>query len=229
MQSDTRLLEGVKAAVSQNHSAPEKAVKDDANAWEDSRPWPSLSELAYHGLAGEFARTLWAHSEAHPFALIAPFLCMFGCAAGPSPHVMVEATKHPARIYPLLVGATAGGRKGTALEHVKRIYRIAEADWLESSLVSGLASGEGLIAHLDSGNKSALVSEPEFTRTLTAASRDGSILSHIMRDAYDSDRLQSITRKSPLTVSGVHVSIIAKPPAMTSGLTLTIPRSRTAL
>lgn len=182
--------------------------------WSDARPWPTLDPAALHGLAGDFVRLVDPHSEADHAALLAQFLCAFGCGIGPSAHVLVEATPHTGRINALVIGETAGGRKGTAKDQVDRIFRIADGDWLEAGRVSGLASGEGLIARLkdraegEPVEKRVLVTEPEFARTLAAASRDGSILGAIIRDAWDSGRLQNLTRKEPLIANGCHVSII---------------------
>lgn len=83
--------------------------------------------------------------------------------------------------------------------------------------MGGLASGEGLIASVadadeqgQGGNtdKRLLVYEPEFARVLGVAAREGSTLSPIIRDAWDTGRLRVMTRKSPLVASGAHISIV---------------------
>ncbi|GAC1402056.1 MAG: hypothetical protein NVSMB64_01190 [Candidatus Velthaea sp.] len=182
--------------------------------WSDARPWPVLDPEALHGLAGAFIRLIAPHSEADLAALLTHFICAFGCGIGSSAHMLVEATPHTGRINVLIIGDTAGGRKGTAKDQVDRIFRIADPEWLEAGRVSGLASGEGLIARLkdrDEGEpveKRVLVTEPEFARLLAAASRDGSILGAVIRDAWDTGRLQNLTRKEPLIAKGCHVSII---------------------
>ena len=182
--------------------------------WGDARPWPHLTKPAFYGLAGDFARLVGPNSEGDPAALLVQFLAFFGCAAGTSPHFMVGATSHPARINVLLVGESAIARKGTSIDEVKRVFRIADERWLEDAVLSGLASGEGLIARLsdrDEGGpaeKRALVIEPEFARVLAAASRRGSILSAIIRDAWDAGRLQNVTKVGSLIAKGCHVSLI---------------------
>src|SRR5262249_25895500 len=57
--------------------------------------------------------------------------------------------------------------------------------------------------------KRALVVEPEFARVLAVAAREGSTLSSIIREAWDSETLEVLTRKDPLRAEGVHVSIMA--------------------
>jgi hypothetical protein len=195
--------------------------------WGDARPWPTLSPDALYGLAGDFVRLVAPQSEADLSALLAQFLCAFGCAVGPSAHFMVEATRHTARIWAIVVGKTAGGRKGTAKDQVNRVFRIADAEWFEASQVSGLASGEGLLQRLrdrpEPIEKRVLVVESEFERTLAAIARDGSTLGAILRDLYDTDRAENLTRKDPLIAKGCHVSVIAHitPDALRAKLTST--------
>ena len=216
------LAEGHTATELKTHVeiTPRVAGESSANhpsehlEWNDARPWPTLDAAALHGLAGDFVRLVAPHSEADLSALLSQFLCAFGSGIGPSAHVLVEATQHSGRLNVLLVGETAGGRKGTAMGQVDRIFRIADEAWMENAHISGLASGEGLIARLrdrDEGEpieKRVLVIEPEFVRTLAAGSRDGSILGAVIRDAWDSGRLQNLTRKEPLIAKGCHVGII---------------------
>lgn len=204
-----------------------KTIGADAEAivWDDAHPWPILDSAALYGLGSDFVRLIAPHSEADLSALIAQFFCAFGCAIGPSAHVMVEATPHTARLNVLLVGKTSGGRKGTAMGQVQRIFNLADPDFLQAAYVSGLASGEGLIGHLSDKTerekvdgewveniihteKRALVGEPEFARLLAAASREGSTLGAVIRDLWDSGRLQNMTRKDPQVVEGAHACII---------------------
>ena len=183
--------------------------------WTTAFEYPTLGAAALHGLAGDFVRILAPHTEADPAAILVHTLCAFGCAVGPGPMVLVESSEHPARLNALIVGETARGRKGTAKDRVHYLFRQADDEWISRALISGLASGEGLINALkdrDEGEvveKRVLVSEAEFARVIAAASRDGSILSAVIRDAWDSGRLQNLTRKEPLKAHGCHVSIVA--------------------
>jgi hypothetical protein len=182
--------------------------------WEDAHPWPTLAPQALHGAAGEFVRMVSPQSEADPAGLLVAFLCAFGAAVGPSAYFEVESTRHYARTSAILVGATASARKGTTNDHVLRVLRIADEEWLARGIVRGLASGEGLIQHFAGGDrdvlpeKRAVILDPEFARTLAAAAREGSILSHIIREVFDSGLLSNLTRKNPLFVDGVHAAIL---------------------
>lgn len=53
-----------------------------------------------------------------------------------------------------------------------------------------------------------LVVEGEFARVLAVAARDGSTLSPIVRDAWDTGTLKVTTRREPLRANGAHISII---------------------
>ena len=107
--------------------------------------------------------------------------------------------------------------------------------WGSANLASGLASGEGVIwiirdqieqkqpikekgvvtgyqvVVVDGGvpDKRLLVIEPEFSRVLQTMGREGNTLSAIIRTAWDSGDLRSLTKASPARATGAHVSIIA--------------------
>jgi hypothetical protein len=72
--------------------------------------WPIMDDAAYHGLAGETARTIDPHSEADPVALLVQELVFFGNVIGNSAHYRVEADHHHANLFVALVGRSAKGR-----------------------------------------------------------------------------------------------------------------------
>ena len=51
--------------------------------------------------------------------------------------------------------------------------------------------------------------EPEFSRVLTVCGRRDNTLSAILRTAWESDHLSTLTRKDPLQADGVHLSVIS--------------------
>jgi hypothetical protein len=53
-----------------------------------------------------------------------------------------------------------------------------------------------------------MIVEEEFASVLRHAGRDGNILSTVLRSAWDSGRLRSLTKNNPLRASGAHLSII---------------------
>jgi hypothetical protein len=182
--------------------------------WDDVRPWPTLDGAALDGLAGDVVRILEPHTEADPAALLVTFLTLFGNAVGSRSHVRVGAAQHPARLFVCLVGDTARARKGQSFAEVGSLFELADPAWWDAARAGGLTSGEGIIARVRDDDqhqieKRAHFYEPEFARTLAAAARDGSTLSPVLRDAWDSGRLAVTTRKDPLVATGAHIGVVA--------------------
>lgn len=178
--------------------------------------WPRLHPDALVGLPGEVVDTIGPHTEADPVALLGTYLAMLGNAAGPSPHFMVGRNPHRARLNVALVGRTARARKGQSFAEVRSIFTDADPAWAEARIMSGLASGEGLIHAVRDpdedgsggvGDKRLLVTEPEFVRVLKACQRDGNTLSAVIREAWDDGRLRVLTRRDPLVASSSHISL----------------------
>ena len=181
------------------------------------RQWPDdLPEEAYHGLAGDFVRVIEPQTESDPVALLLQFLVFFGNVIGRSAHFVVEETMHCLNLFAVLVGATSKGRKGTALDHVKRLYETVDPVWRNSRIQSGLSSGEGLIWAVrdampqDPGihDKRLLVIESEFAALLSMLVREGNVVSPTIRQAWDSGELRILTKNSPALATGAHISIV---------------------
>ena len=197
--------------------------------------WPEpLEDEAFHGLAGKIVRAIEPHSEADPAALLIQFLAAFGNAIGPSAYFNVESTAHHANIFAVLVGETAKGRKGTALGQIRCLLREVDPNWEHGRVVSGLSSGEGLIwavrdpierrepvrergrvtdyqdVIVDQGitDKRLLVIEQEFSSPLRVMERHGTTLSPVLRDAWDTGSLFSLTKNSPARATGAHISVV---------------------
>lgn len=199
-----------------NSSGPEyRAYR--ANRALGTADWPGrLDPAALHGLAGDFVRLVGPHTEADPAGLLLQFHVATGNLIGRGPHFMAEADRHYTNLFAVLVGETAKGRKGTSLGHVQSRLSPIDPSWSERCIVSGLSSGEGLIhavrdpASSDGGSKEKrlLVVESEFASTLRVLRRDGNTLSPIIRQAWDSKELRTLTKNSPLHAKDAHISII---------------------
>ena len=191
-------------------------------------PWPLIDAAAYHGLAGDMVRTIEPHTEADPVALLLQFLAAAGNVIGRSPHWKVEGDHHRGNLFVCLVGATAKARKGTSLGRVRDVVKVADERWSADRAKGGLSSGEGLINLVrdpiekwnakaeefetsDPGvaDKRLLLTEPEFAAVLTVAERQGNTLTELIRRAWDGDKLESLTKNSPLCATDAHISIIA--------------------
>lgn len=178
--------------------------------------WPVLDAAALHGLAGEVVATISPHTESDPVGLLVDFLACFGSSVGSGPYAVADASEHPARLNVVLVGETSRSRKGTARANIRKLMNEADPGWSDRRVMGGLASGEGLIAAVadptaesqGAADKRLLIVEPEFARLLGVAGREGSTLSPIVRDAWDTGKLRVMTRKDPLVATGAHVSIL---------------------
>jgi hypothetical protein len=97
----------------------------------------------------------------------------------------------------------------------------ADGEWESTRVKTGLSSGEGLINEvrdpvkdgskvIDPGveDKRLLVLEAEFAGTLTMMRRPGSVLSRVIRDAWDGRDLAVLTKNNPTRATGPHISII---------------------
>jgi hypothetical protein len=104
-----------------------------------------MDDSAFTGLAGDFVRLVEPESEADRHALLLVLLVGFGAMVGRTPHFLVEATNQAVNEYVVLVGETAKGRKGTAVDRALHVLKQVDPNFMESRVRYGLATGEGLI------------------------------------------------------------------------------------
>ncbi len=197
-----------------------------------------LEAAAHHGLAGEVVSTIEPHSEADPAALLLQFLAAFGSAAGRDAGFQAEADFHGTNLDVLLVGPTSKARKGSSWGQASRPAKLADESWearILGGLSSGeglihavrdqrtirrraktaeekkRADADGCIEEIaDDGepDKRLLAYESEFASVLRVMGRDGSTLSAIIRQAWESGELRTLTKNNPDRASGAHVSIV---------------------
>lgn len=175
------------------------------------KPDPSV----YRGTLGRIVLALEPHTEADPVAVLVQLLAAFGNVVGRSAYFRTEATKHHGNLFAVIVAASSKGRKGTAWAHAKHAMTEADPSW---RVVSGLTSGEGVIWHVrDAGSgdadagvadKRLFVMEPEFAKVLRVVERDGSTLSPVLREAWDSGSLSTLAKNAPATATNAHITLI---------------------
>ncbi|MGH7642836.1 MAG: DUF3987 domain-containing protein [Candidatus Dormibacteria bacterium] len=183
--------------------------------------WPTLEDAALHGLARELVDIVGPHTEADPAALLLSFLVAYGSAVGPGPYIVADGSRHSARLDVVLVGKTGRARKGTSFRHVRNVFTAADRPWTEARILSGLSSGEGLISAVGDGeadkegmivgaveDKRLLVVEEEFARVLVVKGRESNTLSAVLRLAWDSGDLRTMTKK-PQAATRAHISLLA--------------------
>ena len=198
--------------------------------------WPEpVAEEALYGLAGDIVRAIQPNTEADPAAILLNFLTYYGNVVGRDPHAVAEEARHGANLYVVQVGETAKARKGSANSHIKALFERVEPDWTDGHIQGGLSSGEGLLwavrdtiykveairehgkltgehqtVPVETGveDKRLLVIESEFASVLKVMGREGNTLSTLVRQAWDSGTLRTMTKNSPAVATGAHISII---------------------
>ena len=216
---------------SEAHSADERRVEAGSSKISDAcvsgaPSWPVLAEEAFHGLPGEVVKAVMPHTEADSVALLVSLLASFGNALGQGAYFKVGPTLHHLKLFVALVGETSKARKGTSWDPIKELLCEVDPAWAEDRVVSGLSSGEGVIhavrdpfygknnrgeeVLLDEGepDKRLMVIEGELAGTLKMMGRDGNTLSVVLRQAWDGDRLRTLTKNSPTKATGAHISAI---------------------
>lgn len=196
-------------------------------------PWPKpFAGDAYLGLAGDFVGGVAPYSEASEPALLAHFLAGVAAMIGSKVYAEAGDAIHPARFNAALVGESSKGRKGSSWQPVRRVLDMTQPGFTAANVVEGLASGEGLIwqvrdritksemvgkgenryrqeVEVDPGiaDKRLLVVESELATTLRVMQREGNTLSAVIRRAWDSGELRTITKNSPARATGAHICI----------------------
>jgi hypothetical protein len=210
-------------------------AKEAADAEASVTQWPApLKPAAFYGIVGDLVDVYRPHSEADDAAILIQFLVAVGNMIGRIPHFYAQGTRHHLNLNCVLTGATARGRKGSSFDQVMLPLRQVDPVWSENRVASGLSSGEGLIYKVrdpiekqepikekgritgyrtviaDHGveDKRLLVVEPEFARVLQVIEREANTLSPVIRQAWDTGNLGNLTKNSPLTATGAHISII---------------------
>jgi hypothetical protein len=200
-----------------------QAVQPNGHDLTTVEPWPEpLAADAYHGIAGELVRAIEPTTEADPVAILLQFLAAFGNACGRRCYYQVEGDRHPAVIWPVLVGRTSKGRKGTSWGRVREIIGHVDPRWASDHIISGLSTGEGIVnavrdavvdgdgeeIHPGVRDKRLFVIEPEFASPLRHIERAGNILSSTLRALWDNGSSASLTKNSPVKTTGATVSIV---------------------
>jgi hypothetical protein len=212
-------------ATSQANRAIEAAGITLAEVGRTPEPlWPQpMKPEAYHGITGDIVRAIEPHSEADPHALLVTTLVELGNALGSNPHAKAEAARHGANIFAVLAGESSRARKGSSEGHIRSLLDRVDPEFVANNIKSGLSSGEGLVWNLRDAepevdedgdaievidDKRRLIIEAEFSRTLKVMGREANTLSDVLRQAWDNNPIDVMTRSNPLHASGAHLSVL---------------------
>ena len=188
----------------------------------------ALDRRALYGLAGEIIEFLEPSTEADPAAMLITLLTAFGNIVGRGPHLMLgPGNRHGTNLFSVIVGDSARARKGTALRAIMELLRPADLGWYEGCIQKGASTGEGIIsrvrdaaapgsgsgerrekADLGIADKRMLLVEEEFGAVLRRAETPSNTLSHVLREAWQTDSLSTATKINPLHATNPHISVI---------------------
>lgn len=197
----------------------EQSTKSDlvVQAPAPQREWPKLDPEALHGPVGEAVRIITPETEADPAAMLATMLTGLGAMIGSGPHVVAGHAPHAARLFVMIAGDTASGGKGTSLAAARLVLDRVDPDFMSVRSLGGFGSGEAMVDAVGDGDplgeggapdKRLLMIEQEYSRTLRAASRDGSTLSLAIRQAWDGSKLESRSRAKTTSATGHHICVV---------------------
>ena len=215
--------------------APAAPTTPTAAPGRPERRWPDpLGEDAYIGPIAGYVRAIAPTTESDPAAVLVQCLLLLGSVVGRSAFTSVGNTTHHLNEFAVIVGDTSAGRKGTALGDARALFSEVDDRWFKCRTNSGLSSGEGLIHFVrdpveqqqavkekgstvgyetvvtDHGveDKRAFIIEPEFVNVLKQSTRESNTLSGVLRLAWESGNLGTITKNSPTRATGAHVTIV---------------------
>jgi hypothetical protein len=222
------------ALAAEQHTSASRDGDEPSTRDRTSSSWPTLDTKALHGLAGILTMAIDPYTEADPVAVLLNILAGFGNLIGAGPHFRVEHTRHSLRLFVVLVGQTARGRKGASWSTPRYLFSCIDELWAKDRMTHGLSTGEGLIYHVrdarvekqaikehnrvvdyeevvvDHGvsDKRLMIVEEEFSQALKVMSREGNILSPTLRQAWDTGDLHPLTKSNPIRATGAHITVI---------------------
>ncbi|MFI3157514.1 MAG: DUF3987 domain-containing protein [Methylococcaceae bacterium] len=235
-----RVHEQKKAKEKAQTSSGSQSQTGSSNNSEDldsetlSHDYPTFDPVGFYGIAGEAAHLASEKSEADPIAVYFSFLVAMAAMLGRHKFIRVGDSKHYARLFAALVGASSRARKGTSFKPVERIIRKIEEIFNKSSIGSmnvlaiangGLSSAEGLVyavrdeSEQTSGkddtplwegvdDKRLLVVEEELANAFKIAQREGNTLSQVLRRAWDGGTLAPMTKNNRLSATDPHINTL---------------------
>ena len=178
---------------------------------------PPLGDEAFHGILGEYVIANDLFTESDLAAVLLQSYVLAGNAIGRPPHIYADGSRHGTNENVLVVGLTNAGRKGTSYANARLPFAAADSNWAEKRIQGGLSSGEGLIhairdptaTDLGVEDKRLCVVETEFAGVLKVMERKGSTVSELIRQAWDGQGLNILSKNNPAHCTSPHVSLIA--------------------
>jgi hypothetical protein len=175
---------------------------------------PEIDEAAFSGPLGEIVNALDPFTEGSRVGVLTSLLAGFSAYLGKGTKVQNGRGRSPLSFWPVLVGVTGQGRKGTATGMAMQVIEHAFKAWSESNVLPACpVTGLGFVSELaergdDEGNaRPTLIVEEEMDGFISNAKKDMRI-GQYLRKTWDGSDLRHKTGNSDISVKNVHVSII---------------------
>lgn len=197
-------------------------------------PWPkAIDPTGRYGLAGEFVRLVSPHTEADENAILVTLLTFAGNAMGRNFYIMAGPDQHCGNLYTCLVGNTGSGRKGSAISAVEAFFRTGPYPPSLGHRLTGISTGQAIVYEVHDdiyksvqnkktgdfermlvekniAEKRLLINLPEFQQCLANMRQPDSILSSILRAAWDDKpEISTPAKTSRAVASGALISMIS--------------------
>ena len=154
-----------------------------------------LTDKTYWGLIGDFVNIALPTTVASREMLLYQSLPVFGSSLGKKSFVPFGADRHYAVPWTLTIASTAQG-KGSVKNIVLAAARMLDDYFSKNGIKGNVASGEALVRVCAGTGMANAVTRlvwimPEMSLLFNAMDRDGSVLSQMLRQAYDFDLIEN--------------------------------------
>ncbi|MEU7830360.1 DUF3987 domain-containing protein [Nonomuraea sp. NPDC049129] len=174
---------------------------------------PVADPVMFTGPIGKMVDELDQYTEGSKVGVLVTLFAGLSAAVGTLPRVGTGTRKMPMSFWPVLVGATGRGRKGTATAIAMKVIESGLGDFAEHSLVYGLpATGLGFANELHERSVRGVALptmfvEEEMDTFVTNAKRDTKVGVYL-RKAWDGANISHRTSQTDLMVKKPHVAIV---------------------
>jgi hypothetical protein len=154
-----------------------------------------LTKKSLWGLMGDFVEIAYPTTVASREMILFQALPALGVVAGKKFYVPFGADRHYGMVWTLNIARTADG-KGSVKNIVLSALQELDDYVFKHGVKTNIASGEALArVAMGSGMANTMTKliwvMPEMTMLFNSMHREGSILSHMLREAYDSNQLEN--------------------------------------
>lgn len=185
------------------------------------RPYPSPE--VYHSVFGKIAEGLDPHTEADPIGVMVSLMAAFSAYIGRGPRIKGRGKSMPLMFWPVLIGLTGLGRKGTATNLAYEVfshalpqpnaeydfYKFTAANWTVGFGSTGIGFMETLRDSTDDGGniRPQLFVQEEMDDFIRALKKDPRLGANI-RKAWDGTALWYKTGKDEIRIPNPHMAFV---------------------